>query len=192
MLKNLSDFYYNKGLQLAKDKSLGSAVQNLGKAVSYNGGNIEAWNLVGLCYYRLGMYKKAEYCWMFSVNKGSEGNRASDYLIDLRNCLEETAPYFSQVDTLWRQKKYQQAARVLSEEICSRFDASAGLLNLLGILLLLDGRVTGAVDCWTKVLSLDRSNIDAARYLKEVESGLRYRLLAWKEGLFRRKDIIKI
>lgn len=189
MLENLSRFYYNKGLRLAREDEIGPAVQNLTKAVSYNSDNIEAWNLAGLCYYRLGKYKTAEYCWTQSVNKRREGNAASDYLADLMNTLEETGPYFSQIASLCQQEKYGQAAGILSKKICSRFDLSIGLLNFLGVLQVLDGKINRAVKCWTTVLSLDKSNADARLYLEDMEKRLSYKFLKWKEKLFKRNDI---
>ncbi|MEW6623618.1 MAG: tetratricopeptide repeat protein [Bacillota bacterium] len=189
MFRNLSCFYYNKGLRLAREDQLGPAVQSLTKAVAYNSDNIEAWNLAGLCYYRLGKYKTAEYCWTQSVNKRHEENAAGFYLADLRSTLEETGPSFSQVACLCRQEKYGQAAGILSREICSRFDLSTGLLNFLGVLWALDGKTNKAVKCWTTVLSLDKSNADAMVYLDDMEKRLSYKLLKWKEKLFRRNDI---
>jgi tetratricopeptide (TPR) repeat protein len=190
MIESLSRFYYNQGLHQAREDRIGAAVQNLAKAVSYDSDNIEAWNLAGLCYYRLGKYKTAEYCWTLSVHKRPEGNAAGDYLADLRNTLEETGPYFSQVASLCGYEKYGQAAGILSKEICSRFDLSAGLLNLLGVLRILNGKASAAVKCWTTVLSIDKSNAGAALYLAEVEHRLGYKLLKLKERLFKR-DVVK-
>ncbi len=192
MFKNLSLFYYNKGLRLAREDEIEPAVENLAKAVCYSSDNIEAWNLAGLCYYRLGQYKTAEHCWMRSVKQRREGNAAGDYLADLRNTLEETYPYFTQVASLCRDEKYGRAAGILSKEICGRFDVSTGLLNFLGILRVLDGKTRAAVKCWTTVLSIDKANADAARYLEDMEKRLSYKLLKWKERLFKRNDIKEI
>lgn len=192
MTKNLSRFYYNLALQLAREDQLGPAVQNLAKAVSYDSDNIEVWNLAGLCYYRLGKYKTAEYCWTQSVNHHQEENPAGEYLADLKSNLEETGPYFSQVTSLCLHEKYRQAACILSKEICCRFDLSTGLLNFLGVLHILDGKTNAAVKCWTTVLSLDKSNTGAKLYLEDMENRLSYKLLKWKERLFKRDDIKEI
>lgn len=191
MFKDLSFFYYNEGLRLAREDHIGPVVKNLAKAVSYNSDNIEAWNLVGLCYYRLGKYKSAEYCWIQSMNKRRERNAAADYLANLTNSLAEADKYFSQVSSFCEQKKYGQAAEVLNKEICSRFGQSAGLLNFLGVLRVLDGKTNAAVKCWRTVLSLDKSNTDAVRYLEDMEKRLSFKLLKWKERLFKRNDIKK-
>lgn len=187
MFEKLSRFYYNKGLQLAREGQISAAVQNLAKAVSYDRNNIQTWNLAGLCHYRLGRYKTAEYCWRRSLEQRREENTAGEYLADLSNALAETAPYFSRVASLCGDKKYKEAAGVLSKEICSRFGLSAALLNYLGVLHALDAQINAAAKCWTTVLALDKSNADAKRYLEAVEKRPLYRLgcklFSWKEKL---------
>lgn len=187
MIENLSRFYYNQGLRQARERQIGTAVQSLTKSVSYDSGNIQAWNLAGLCYYRLGKYKTAQYCWKQSLQRQVAGNAAAEYLADLSSDLEEAAPYFAMVASLSKNRKYKQAAAVLSKEICSRFDSGTALLNYLGLLLALSGRISGAVKCWTTALSIDRSNAAAAQYLAAMENRLSYRLLKWKEGLWQSK-----
>lgn len=184
MFENLSLFYYNKGLQQARESRITAAAKILVKAVSYDRGNIQAWNLAGLCYYRLGEYKSAAYCWTQSLQQLPEDNTAAAYLADLQNALEETGPYFSRVASLCRQQKYRQAAGILSKEICSRFALSAALWNYLGIIRLLNGRTIAAVKCWQTALSIDKFNVAATRYLDGVEHRLSCKLLKWKEKLW--------
>ncbi|NLX90400.1 MAG: tetratricopeptide repeat protein [Firmicutes bacterium] len=186
MFENLSLFYYNKGLQQARESRISTAAKTLVKAVSYDRGNIQAWNLAGLCYYRLGEYKSAAYCWTQSLRQVPENNGATTYLADLQNALEETDPYFSRVLSLCRQQHYRQAAGILSKEICSRFALSAALWNYLGVIHLLSGRTNAAVKCWQTVLSIDKSNVAATRYLEAVEHRLSCKLLKWKEKLWMR------
>jgi tetratricopeptide (TPR) repeat protein len=188
MIETLSYFHYNKGLQLARADQLSEAVQELIKSVSYDCNNVNAWNLAGLSYYRLGKYKTAEYCWTQSVDKRQEGNTVGDYLTDLRNTIQETSPYFSQVAYHCRQKKHGQAAGIVSKEICSRFGSSADLQNYLGVLLVLDGKIKAAAKCWTNTLSIDKSNADARLYLNEAENHLSYKLLKLTEKLFKRSN----
>jgi len=184
MFENLSLFYYNKGLQQAREEQISTAVKTLAQAVSYDRDNIQAWNLAGLCHYRLGKYKTAEYCWTQSLRQHPEGNTAAGYLADLKNTMEETASYFSQVASLCRQQKYKEAAKILSKNICSRFAPSAELWNYLGVIQLLDGKTIAAVTSWRTVLSIDRSNAAAARYLEAVEHRWSYKVLKWKERLW--------
>ncbi len=186
MFGDLSLAYYDAGLQLARGNELGAAVQNLSRSVRYDITNSTAWNLLGLCHYRLGEYRRAEYCWQQSVQRcptGPTQNLAVQYLADLQSNHSQTKPYFSEVDDLCRQKRYGQAAATLSINICPRFDQSVALLNYLGILHILDGKPGQAAECWKTVLSMDKDNVDAIRYLDESRARFRYRLLALGEKL---------
>lgn len=187
MFESLSRFYYNKGLQQADGDDISAALKSLAKAVGYNSNNIEAWNLAGLCFYRLGKYKMAEYCWRQSLSKSGEDNMAGAFLEDLESTLEETGRYFSEVANLCRERKYKKAADILAEEICSRFDLSVDLLNLLGVLRLLEGKISRAEKCWQTVLSIDKANRDAQLYLKNIEGLLSYKLLKLWEKLVLQK-----
>lgn len=188
MIEILSRFHYNKGLQLANADQLSEAVQELIKAVSYDSNNVDVWNMAGLCYYRLGKYKTAEHCWTQSIDKCREENPADDYLTDLRNTILETAPYFSQVASLCKQKKHGQAAGIVSKEICGRFGPSVELQNYLGVLRVLDGKINAAAKCWTTALSIDKANTVARLYLKETENNLNYKLFKLIEKLRKRSD----
>jgi len=188
MFNSVSLAYYNHGLQLARDNQPTQAVKHLQKALSYDRANISAWNLTGLCYYRLGKYKTAEYCWQQSLQKSPTQNPATCYLSDVTSAITETSPYFSQIDTLCRQKKYGQAAVMLNNHICSRFDASSGLQVYLGVLQMLDGQTKKAALCWETALAIDKNNPDADRYLQAIKHRFSYKLLTLKERLWKRKD----
>ncbi len=187
MFENLSHFYYNRGLELARQDKITAALRNLVKAVSYHSENISAWNLAGLCFYRLGSYKTAEYCWSQSVSRSPQENAAVCYLADLGLTLAETAPYFSQITSLCTQGKYGDAARLLKREIYGRFDLSAGLLNYLGILHILDGRTGAAAECWQAALSIDNSGTATSLYLADIKKRPGYRLAALLNRLLKRK-----
>jgi tetratricopeptide (TPR) repeat protein len=186
MIKNLSAAYFNTALQLARDNQPGRAVTTLLKAVNYDSENTEAWNLTGLCHYRLGNYKSARYCWQQSLQHAPAENPAAFYLNDLNGALSETAPWFEEVTSLCRQKKYGPAATIFRTKICSRFPPSVHLLNYLGVLKMLEGKTKEAGKCWSDALSLDKENADAVRYLNELENRLSYRLSRLTEKIFRR------
>ncbi|MDD4113491.1 MAG: hypothetical protein PHC56_10755, partial [Herbinix sp.] len=67
MTNNLSYHYYNIGLERARNNEITHAVDALSIAVALKDDNIPAWNLLGLCYYRLGKLPTAEYCWITSL-----------------------------------------------------------------------------------------------------------------------------
>lgn len=169
MFEQLSRMYYNRGLELARAARLKEAVLSLIMAISYDRSNNYAWNLAGLCYYRMGKYTTAGYCWTTSINYGQEANKAADYLADLKTTLKETEPSFTQLNKLCAGKKYRHAAEVLSKEIIPRFDRSDHLLTLLGILRVLEGKPGLAVECWEEALTVNKMSPDALRYLLAVK-----------------------
>lgn len=187
MFEDLSHSYYNRGLRLAREDKITAALENLVRAVSYHSDNISAWNLAGLCCYRLGSYKTAEYCFSQSVSRCPRGNAAAGYLLDLGQALAEAAPHFSQIASLCRQEKYGDAARLLKREISGRFDLSVGLLNYLGLLHMLDGRSGAAAECWQTALNIDKSGVAAPLYLASVKKHPGYRLTALLNRLLQRK-----
>jgi len=189
MIENLSRWYYNQGLRRTRAGEISAAVRDLAKAVSYDGTNLAAWNLAGLCYYRLGSFRTAEFCWARSVSLCAEGNPATGYLSDLRNALAESAPHFSTVAALCERGEHVRAAAVVEAELRTRLGESAMLLNYLGLLYAL-GRKTGAAfRCWIDALSIDKDNPDAARYLATIERSLICRLLKLKDRLLKKKVV---
>ncbi len=183
MTDQLSRIYYNKGLELSREACLHEAAASLIKAVSYDPNHIAAWNLTGLCYYRMGKFKTAGYCWAHSVNCTRENNKALGYLADLKLALQKTGPAFDRLYKLCAEKKYGQATAVLKKDIMPCFDAAEDLLTMLGILQLLEGKPGPAVECWEKALVINRNSPAAWRYLAAVKQKPGYRYLWIKSRL---------
>lgn len=176
MLNSLAQFYFNQSLELANKGELSSALDCISRAVSYDSSNIEAWNMAGLCAYRLGKYKMAEYFWEQSLRNTNDQNRAAVYLADLKKSLEATSQHFSKVTVFCQQGQYKKAAELVDKAICPRFGCSAELLNLLGVLQMLGGKTSQAVTSWERALTVDQANRKAQRYLKEVRGSFSYKI----------------
>ncbi len=185
MTEQLFQGYYNRGLELARAACLKEAVSSLMKAISYDQDNIAAWNLAGLCYYRMGKYKTAGYCWAHSVNRNREGNKAAAYLAELNQALKETSFSFNRLYKLCAEKNYRHAAAVLSKEIMPHFDSSEDLLTMLGVLKLLEGKPGMAVECWEKALAVNKRSAVALRYLDAVKQQPDYRFGWIKKRVFK-------
>lgn len=74
MIDNLSYYYYNIGLERARKRDITHAIDALSVAVALKEDNIAAWNLLGLCHYRIGKLPTAEYCWMVSLYSSNDNN----------------------------------------------------------------------------------------------------------------------
>ncbi len=183
MTDQLSQIYYNRGLKLSRAACLHEAATSLIKAISCDPNNISAWNLAGLCYYRMGKFKTAGYCWAHSVNRSRENNKALAYLTDLKMALQETGPAFDRLYKLCADKKYGHAAAVLKKEITPCFDAAEDLLTMLGVLRILEGKPGLAVECWEKAVAVNKRSPAALRYLKAVKQKPGYRFYRIKARL---------
>ena len=73
MTTELSAYYYNLGLSHALERRISDAVTPLKKSVCYQPTNRSAWNLLGLCYYKIGRFTMARYCWTQCLKNGLGG-----------------------------------------------------------------------------------------------------------------------
>lgn len=79
-LNYLSNQWYNDGLKKANIRDLSGAITSLKKSLQYNRDNINARNLLGLCYYGRGEVVEALVEWVISKNIKSHGNIANYYM----------------------------------------------------------------------------------------------------------------
>ena len=69
--------FYNRGLELAKERDLSGAAGYLKRALELNKYHTDARNLLGLIFYEMGETSDALVQWVISVNLQPEENRAS-------------------------------------------------------------------------------------------------------------------
>ncbi len=183
MNDRMAVYYYKKGLELARDNFIGDAVEDLKKAVSLNDKNTVAWNLLGLCCYRLGRYKTAEYCWQESLLIAPAQKDVKEYLADLRMVTAKFFPVINTVQELAARGLYKKATRLFEQEIIRVFDPAAEVLSYGGVLRCLAGSNRRAVKLWKQALELNRSDTRAVGYIMDrleqpgFFAGLYYRLL---------------
>ena len=98
-----SDHMYNRALYLAKKRDLTGAKNYLRQSLMLNKKNIDARNLLGLCYFERGEVVPALSEWIISKNYESKKNIADEYINFLRSNP-------SRLDTINQTiKKYNQA-----------------------------------------------------------------------------------
>lgn len=76
----VSNSYYNLGLNKAKQRHLSEAITNLNYALKLNKEHIAARNLLGLIHYEMGEIAEALVQWVISTNLRSEDNEARRFL----------------------------------------------------------------------------------------------------------------
>lgn len=166
-LQNTAAIYYNKGLKLAEQNYISSAVKELKRAVCINQEDITVWNLLGLCYYRLGEYESSAYCWSESIKHRTEGNKAHEYLEAVSNIIKTFTPAITAVQGYAENKEYKKAIFYFENEVIGYFNPAAALFNYGGTLRYIIGDRSSAFSYFRKTLEIDRSNIYAARVILE-------------------------
>ena len=81
----ISNLLYNRGLEKAQVRDLSGAVSCLNRSLKFNKENIDARNLLGLCYFETGEVVSALVEWVISKNLKPQDNLANDYLQVLQN-----------------------------------------------------------------------------------------------------------
>lgn len=81
----ISNLLYNRGLEKASVRDLSGAETLLRQSLKFNKENIDARNLLGLCYYETGEVVSALVEWVISNNIKPQNNLAGEYLEILQN-----------------------------------------------------------------------------------------------------------
>ncbi len=172
---NISNKYYNKGLKKAKKRNFEEAIELLKLAVKYNNKNIEALNILGLCYYATGEIGSAAKYWVKScfINNDAEENLAVNYLkkvenkLTKREKLNDSLKMYNHALEHMKRKSDDVAIIQLKKavEINPNFVEA---LNLLTLCYLVQGNNTKAISTAKQVLEIDKSNEKATKYYNSL------------------------
>lgn len=170
---NTSNYHYNIGLEKARIHDLSGAIESLKTSLRYNKMNISCRNLLGLVYYEMGETVPALSQWVLSVNYQAEQNPAVRYLKEVRDDpkelerASEVAREFNQALEHAKQHSFDLAQIALRKAVSMNRNFVKGHL-LMALIYSEQGRMGMAKKCLTKVLSIDRTNLTAQRYLREM------------------------
>jgi|BioPla2DNA2_1021312.scaffolds.fasta_scaffold60473_2 tetratricopeptide (TPR) repeat protein len=169
MTDKISMLYYNMGLEFLREDKVQDALSVLKKAVSLKDTSVEAWNLLGLCYYKLLKFEMARYCWNESLKVDSCDNKANEYIELFQPFYEKVKKDISEIDSLVLQKRYKEADNKFQNSVLKqKFSDCAEVANYEGILKKLSGGRDLAIALWKSVLkSEDKSSVYAVRYLAD-------------------------
>ena len=87
--EDLSKYWYNDGLKKARIRELSGAIESLQKSLLLNKKNVDARNLLGLCYYGRGEVGEALLEWIISKNFQAHGNIAEYYVARIEKSASE-------------------------------------------------------------------------------------------------------
>ncbi len=169
MIKELKEYYFMSGVQLAGENRLTDAVRNLEKAVYLERENWKALNLLGLCHYAFGNYSHARQYWNTSRNISGDDNPALCYLHGMEN--DKYTQYENSlkgVMKLVETGKYKRALKMLKSRELKEFK-DIRCRSIRGLCLYGLGRKKKAQQQWIKVLKKDKSNTSALKYIEYGE-----------------------
>ena len=171
----MSNMLYNDGLAKANVRDISGAIYSLNESLKYNKRNIDARNLLGLCYFERGEVVPALSEWIISKNYESKKNIADEYI----NFLQSNP---SRLDTINQTiKKYNQAlnfcyqnsqdlAMVQLKKVLSINENLISGYQLLALLYIESGDYDKARRTLLRALKVDRNDTTTQRYLKEINN----------------------
>ena len=114
----LSNTYYNLGLDKAQIRDLSGAIDLLKRSLKFNKLNVQARNLLGLVYFETGEAVAALSEWIISKNIMPENNIASEYIERLQqnaNKLDVIKGYHLLALIYLKKEEYEKARRILKK-----------------------------------------------------------------------------
>lgn len=173
-LLQMSNAYYNEGLEKAKVRDLTGAVVSLRQSLKINKRNTNARNLLGLVYFEMGEVVDALSQWIISRSFQSQKNIADDYIEAVQNnparleTINTTIKKYNQSLLYCEQGSYDLAIIQLKKVLSMNMNLLKGhqLLALLYMKTENYGRARAELK---RVLSIDRTNTRALRYMKELD-----------------------
>lgn len=168
-----SNIFYNEGLEKAKVRDLSGAVSSLRQCLKLNKNHVEARNLLGLVYFEMGEAVQALNEWVISKNLRSKKNLAGEYLKLIQNNPGKLDNLNSAI------KKYNQAliychqdsldlAVIQLKKVLSMNVKYVQAHLLLALLYIRYEDLPKARKELERVLKIDTNNINALRYLQEI------------------------
>jgi tetratricopeptide (TPR) repeat protein len=173
-IRQISNAYYNIGLEKAKNRDLTGAVQALKESLRFNKYQTDSRNLLGLIYNEVGEVGAALAQWVISLNLQNEDNPAEEYLHDVRT----TRGYLELADQSIR--KYNQAlnyarndnedlAILLLMRMLEDYPRYIRAQELLALLYMHREDYSRAGRCMYQALKVDRFNPTVQRYMDIIK-----------------------
>lgn len=172
-LCQLSNVFYNKGLERAKIRDLSGAIEMLKKSLEINKENTDARNLLGLVYYEMGEVVAALSEWVISKHFQPENNEADRFMEQVQS---DSVEFDNRNQTI---KKYNIAlastkqgsddlAILQLKRVISISPRYVNALLLLALLYIKNCEYEKAKRCLVRVQKIDVTNLTALRYMEEI------------------------
>ena len=166
--------YYNRGLEMAKERNLSGAARFLKRALQFNKYHTDARNLLGLIFYEMGETSDALIQWVISINLQPDNNRADHYLDEVQRkpgqleIASQMVKKFNQA-LFYAQNDSDDLAVLQLKRIVDEKPNFVKAHLLLALLYMEHGDYVKAGKSLVKVLQIDNNNEKATRYMEYVE-----------------------
>lgn len=167
--------YYNRGLEMARERDLSGAVTSLKRALQLNKYHTDARNLLGLIFYEMGETSDALVQWVISINLQPDGNLADHYLDEVQRkpgqleIASQTIKKYNQA-LIHAQNGSDDLAVLQLKRIVEEKPNFVKAHLLLAVLYMEHEDFTKAGKSLYKVLQIDKNNKKATRYMEYVKS----------------------
>ncbi len=171
----MSNMLYNDGLAKANVRDLSGAITSLNASLKYNKRNIDARNLLGLCYFERGEVVPALSEWIISRNYESKKNIADEYINFLQSnpsrleTINQTIKKFNQALNFCYQNSRDLAIVQLKKVLSINENLIVGY-QLLALLYIEISDYEKARRTLLRAIRIDRNDTTTQRYLKEINS----------------------
>ena len=172
---HMSNTYYNEGLRKANVRDISGAITALNRSLKYNKRNIDARNLLGLCYFERGEVVPALSEGIISKNYESKKNIADEYISFLQSnparldTINQTIKKYNQALNFCYQNS-QDLAIVQLKKVLSINENLISGYQLLALLYIELKDYEKARRTLLRAIRIDRNDITTQRYLKEINN----------------------
>lgn len=170
----LSNTYYNLGLDKAQIRDLSGAIDLLKRSLKFNKLNVQARNLLGLVYFETGEVVAALSEWVISKNLQPNRNLATEYINKLQansnklEAINETIRKYNDALNLCREGHEDMAAIRLKRILTQNPKLIKGY-HLLALIQMKEGEYNKARRTLRKAARIDKTNTTTLRFLREID-----------------------
>ena len=170
----ISNLLYNEGLEKALVRDMEGAITCLKRSLKINKENIDARNLLGLCYYETGEAVSALCEWVISKNLKGEDNIADSYINELQSnknrldTINQTIRKYNQ-SVLYCREDNEDMAIIQLKKVISQNSKFVKAYQLLALLYMKRQEYERARKLLKKAANIDTTNTTTLRYLQEIE-----------------------
>lgn len=173
-IERISNLLYNEGLEKALVRDMEGAITCLKRSLKFNKENIDARNLLGLCYYETGEAVSALCEWVISKNLKGEDNIADSYINELQSnknrldTINQTIRKYNQ-SVLYCREDNEDMAIIQLKKVISQNSKFVKAYQLLALLYMKRQEYERARKLLKKAANIDTTNTTTLRYLQEIE-----------------------